>query len=305
MSLESVQGLITRDKFDDWQVSLIYEKKIASSNQQVAERNQRELERVVEAGPSSVRDYLFRRLGVEDRRQAERVIPRLPNPLTPAEMQRLTVHAELEIASCLGEVTPAQAADPAFWTLCHAIWIGDWMFEGDIAAAFMAGNKDKTSEQRTRNFLRGVGGLNRVRGNVSVLEDCQISAAWWRCRTAEAASRAVDENGETLLFDEAHRILWHNGVWKDNLALWTLRKVTALSAPQALAAVVCVLARHDLATKQGDAKRQVQAVMRAVARVSHNYCMHSVNWGQLVAAAQDGLAHSDHVNVIDEADEDE
>ena len=305
MSLESALGLINRDRFDDWQISLIHEKKIASSNQRAAERNQQELEIVVESGPGSVRDYLLRSLGVEDRHQAERSVPQLPNPLTPAAMQRLPVHDELELAKCLGEITPVQAADPAFWTLCHAIWIGQRMFEEDVAAAFMVGSRDRTLEQRARNFLRGIGGLNRVRGNVSVLEDCQISAAWWRCRTAEAASRAASANGGVLSFAEAHRVLWEPGVWKDNLALWLLRKVTALSAPPALAAVVSVLARHGIAPKGGDAKKQVQAVMRAVARVSHNYSMYSMNWGHLVAAAEDGLAHSDGVNVIDEADEDE
>ncbi|WP_419923843.1 hypothetical protein [Candidatus Poriferisocius sp.] len=305
MSLESAQGFIDRDRFDDWQISLIYREKVASSNQGVAERNQLELEGVVEAGPRPVRDYLLKNLGVEDRRQAEREIPRLPNPLTPAEMQMLTVHAEQELAGCLGEVSPAQAADPAFWTLCHAIWIGDGMFEEDVAAAFMAGSRSKTLDQRTRNFLRGIGGLNRVRGNVSVLEDCQISAAWWRCRTAEAASAAASACGEMLSFAEAHEVLWRNGVWKDNLARWLLRRVTALCALQALAAVVTVLARRDFAPKQDDAKKQVRAVLMAVARVSNNYCMHSINWGQLLAAAEDGLAHSDHVNVIDEAGEDE
>ena len=305
MSLESALGLINRDRFDDWQISLIHEKKVASSNQQVVERNQRELEGVVEAGPGSVRDYLLKSLGVQDRHHAERLVPPLPNPLTPAEMRRLPVHAEQELARCLGEVAPAQAADPAFWTLCHAMWIGGEMFEDDVAAAFMVGSRDKTSEDRARNFLRGIGGLNRVRGNVSVLEDCQISAAWWRCRTAEAASRTATDNGELLSFAKAHGVLWHNGVWKDNLALWSLRKVTALCAPRALAAVVSVLARHDLAPQSGDAKKQVQAVMRAVARASHNYCLHSMDWGQLVAAAEDGLANSDHINIIDMADEDE
>ncbi|MXW41727.1 MAG: hypothetical protein F4138_00440 [Acidimicrobiia bacterium] len=307
MRLKSAQGLINRDKFDDWQISLIHEKKIESSNQRVAERNQWELERVMEAGPSSVRDYMLKNLGlgIEERDEAERLVPRLPNPLTPAEMQRLPIYVEQELAKCLREVTPVQAADPAFWTLCHAIWIGNWMFEEDVGSAFMVGSRDRTSDQRARNFLRSVGGLKKVRGNVSVLEDCQISAAWWRCRIAEIASRAARDNGESLSCAEAHGVLWHNGVWKDNLARWSLKCVTVLCAPQALAAVVSVLFRHGLATKQGDAKRQVQAVMRAVARVSYNYSVHSMDWAQLVAAVEDGLAHSDQINMIHEADESE
>jgi len=303
MSFGSAQGLIDRDRFDKWQVSLIHEKKIASSNQRVAERSQQELEQVVEAGPGAVRDYLLKSLGVEDKQEADRLVPRLPNPLTPAEMQRLPVHAEQKIIEHLKDITPAEAADPAFWTLFHAIWIGRWMFEEDIAAAFMVGSRSTTLEQRARNFLRSIGGLNRVRGNVSVLEDCQISAAWWKCRTAETASRAARDNGESLSFAEAHKVLWHTGVWKDNLALWSLRKVTALSAPQALAAVVSVLARHVLAPKQIEAKQQVQAVMRAVAQIGHNYSMHSVSWDRLVATAEEGLVRSHQVDVMNSADE--
>lgn len=296
-------AIINQDRFDEWQKDLIYEKKYAWSDPKKAERNQQELERAVEAGNAQVRDLMLRRLGVESSEDAREAVPQLPNTLTRGEMQRLPLHAEERVYGALRTVSPLQAATPAFWALCHAVWIGDWKFDGDVSSIFMEGGKDKTSEQRTRNFLRRTGGLPRVRKSVSVLEDCQISAAWWRCRTAEAASAAVSGCGETLSFTEAHKVLWHNGVWKDNLALWSLRRVTALSAPPALAAVVSVLARHGLASRQGEAKKQVQAVMWAVARVSYNYCMHSMDWSQLVAAAEEGLARSDDVDVIDEADE--
>ena len=298
-------AIINQDRFDEWQKDLIYEKKYAWSDPRKAERNQQELERAVEAGNTQVRDLMLRRLGVESSEDARKAVPQLPRPLTQAAMQRLPRHDEEKVYEALRVVNPLQAATPAFWTLCHAVWIGDWKFDGDVASIFMEGGKDKTSDQRARNFLRRTGGLPRVRGSVSVLEDCQISAAWWRCRTAEVASDAASDCGETLSFAEAHEVLWHSGVWKDNLARWPVRRVTALSAPPALAAVVSVLARHGLAPKQGDAKKQVQAVMWAVARVSYNYCMHSMDWSQLVAAAQDGLAHSDHVNVVDEVDEEE
>lgn len=298
-------GIINQDRFDEWQKDVIYEKKYSWSDPKKAQRNQEELEWAVEAGNAQVRNLILRKLGVESNEDARRVVPQLPNRLTPGEMQRLPLQVEERVYEALRIVNPLQAATPAFWALCHAVWIGDWKFDGDIASIFMEGGKDKTSEQKTRNFLRRTGGLPRVRRNVSVLEDCQISAAWWRCRTAEAASRAAQDNGEPLSFAEAHRVLWHNGVWKDNLALWTLRKVTALSAPQSLAAVVSVLARKDLAARQGDAKRQVQAVMRAVARVSYNYSMHSMDWGRLVAVAEDGFAHHESVDVVHEAEEEE
>ncbi|MCY4257158.1 MAG: hypothetical protein OXE04_02565 [bacterium] len=301
MSIDSAQELIDRDRFDKWQISLIYAKKIASSNEQTAERSQRQLEQVVESGPTAVRDYLLKSLGVQDRQEADRIVPSLPNPLTPAEMQRLPIHAEQKIAGCLTGITPAEATDPAFWTLCHAIWIGRWMFEEDVAAAFMVGSTSNTSERRARNFLRGIGGLNRVRGYTSVLEDCPISAAWWKCRAAEVASRAARDNGELLSVAKAHEVLWHNGVWKDNLARWSLKRVTVLSAPRVLAAVVSVLASSDLASKQGEAKQQVQAVMWAIARASHNYCVHYMPWNKLVGVAAEGLAQWDQVDVIDEA----
>ncbi len=305
MSFDSIQGLIDRDRFDKWQVSLIYEKKVASSNQRVAEKNQRELAQVAEAGPRVVCDYLLNNLSVKDRQEADRLVPKLPNPLTPAEMQRLPIHAERKIAESLQDVMPAQAADPAFWTLCHAIWIGRQMFGDDVVAAFMIGANNKTSDQRTRNFLRRVGGLNRVRGNVSVLEDCPISAAWWKCRIAKIASNAAQANGESLVFAKAHEVLWHTGVWNDNLVRWSLRRVTVLSAPTALAALISVLANHDLAPKQAEAKKQVEAVMLSLAKLGHNYSINSVPWDRLVAVAEEGLAQADQIDVTDEVDENE
>ncbi|MXW41499.1 MAG: hypothetical protein F4124_04310 [Acidimicrobiia bacterium] len=302
MSPIQVGGIYSRDRFDDWQKSLIYEKGLAASDQLVAAINQQQLETVVEAGPRRVREYLLERLGVVDRRQAEDAVPRLPNPLTVAEMQKLPVHAEREIAMSLKDITPVQAADPAFWTLCHAIWIGNWMFDADVAAVFMEGGRAGNSEQRTRNFLRRLGGLHRVRGSVSVLTDCPISAAWWRYRTAVAASRQASEHGTVLSVVEAHQVLQRSQVW-ENLAGWSVKRVTSLNAPYAKAAVISVLARHDLTTNGAKPQQQIQSVMRSVAQLGHTHSLFGIEWQQLVHAAEGGLAKAGSSSVIDDDEE--
>ena len=299
MSPIQVSGIYSRERFDDWQKSLIYEKRLASSDEQVAARNQQQLEIVVEAGPRRVREYLLEKLGVVDRRQAEDAIPPLPNPLTVAEMQKLPVHAERELATSLRDVAPSQAADPAFWTLCHAIWIGNWMFDADVAAVFMEGGRARTSEQRARNFLRRLGGLHRVRGSVSVLTDCPISAAWWKRRTAVVASRQASENGTVLSVDEAHQALQRSQVW-ENLAGWSVRRVTSLSAPYAKAAVISVLAHQDLTTNGVKPQQQIQSVMRSVAQLGHTHSLHGIDWRQLVNAAEVGLAKAGESSLIED-----
>ena len=292
--------LIDRDRFEDWQKSLIYEQKHVSSDQLTAERNQEQLEVVVEAGPSSVRDYLLDKLGIADRREAETFVPSLPNPLTVAEMQNLTLHAERELGQSLGNIKPAEAANPAFWTLCHAIWIGAWMFDADIAAVFMEGARAGNSEQRTRNFLRRLGGLRRVRGNVSVLTDCPISAAWWRYRIARAASDVAQGRGSDLSVEKAHQVLRKSQIW-ENWAGWSLKRVTSLNAPAAQAAVIVALAHQDTANNGVSDKQKVQGALRAVAQAAHNHSLHSIKWDQLLGIAAEGLVYAP----AEETEEDE
>ena len=135
----TLNDLIDFERYERWQKSIIYEKnryRDQDSDEAVAARQssaslQEQLHVAVGGGQSATRFYLFEHLGVEDPKLAMQEVPELPNPLTVGEMSSLPIHAEYELAMCLGDsFTPAQAAQPAIWTLCHAVWIGREMFGG-------------------------------------------------------------------------------------------------------------------------------------------------------------------------------
>ena len=301
MSAAELASIIDTGRFEDWQRQLIYEQKLyrnqdseaARETQRRVAQEQKTLADAIEAGPSAAFAYLLRRLGVSEADIGADTIPLLPKPLTVAEMRSLPAFAEEQIAIRLHQsIFPAQAADPAFWTLCHAFWMRSFLFGGDLKAVFFDGPKADNAEARTRNFLRRVGGLRRVRGNVSPLTDCPISVAWWRLRMALEASEEAARHGDRLTTTEAHEALRQPTVW-ENLTLWSVRRVTSLSAPRARAAVVAVLARHADVPSGTKATQRVQSVMRSVARVGHSHSYFDTPWSRLVAAAEAGLSDSD------------
>ena len=175
------------------------------------------------------------------RARALREVPHLPNPLTAGEMSQLPAYAEQKLAEPLHEsLTPAQAAQPAIWTMCHAAWIARGDFGSNLAAIFCEGPRANTVEARTRNFLRRTGGLRRVRGNTSPLVDCPISAAWWRYRVALEASSIAKREGSDLAVAAAHETVRTRDVW-DYLVGMSLRQVTSVCASTARSAAVVAL----------------------------------------------------------------
>lgn len=286
---------LSLDRHSDWQKSLTYEKKKhrdpnseqAVQRRQEVEQNQARLIAATEAGPEAAKSYLLEALGT-DEHAARTAVPGLPNPLTPGEMTRLPVHAERELARTLdGCLTPAQAAEPAVWALCHAVWISDDVFGADLAAVFL--DAGSTSEARTRNLLRRTGGLRHIRGNVSPLVDCPISRAWWRRRIArDTASVVTAETGDELDTDAAHEVLHKPEIWS-NLVGMSMRQVTAVCAPRARAAAVVALRRLGTAAGQ-TARARTQGAIRALGRLSHSHNLTLTPWQHLVDTASAGAA---------------
>ncbi len=298
------------DRHSDWQKSLTYEKKQhrdpnseqAVQRRQEVEENQARLIGAVEAGPEAARDYLLHEaLGVDDAALARLAMPSLPR-LTPGEMSRLPIHAEREVARALdGQITPAHAAEPAVWALCHAVWISDGVFGADLAAVFLDGPRANTSEARTRNFLRRTGGLRHVRGNTSPLDDCPVSAAWWRRHIArEVASVVAAETSVSseLDADTAHKVLHNREIWS-NLVTMSLRQVTAVCAPRARAALVTALHNHGATVSGSKAARALtQGAIRALGRLSHSHNLTETPWQHLVDTATEGLDSTSAVTGI-------
>ena len=170
--------------YDAWQRTLVTTKKTTATDSKAAHERQEDFIHRIRLG----RGATF--LMLMDALQAspditEGLIPQLPARVNTDQMLRLPRHDEQHIGRALYDrFTPAEAAEPAVWALCHAYWIRDSAFGDDILAVFALRNRDKTPEQRVRNVLRGIGGLRHIRGNITAFADSSISQAWWRYHLA-------------------------------------------------------------------------------------------------------------------------
>ena len=302
-------GLVDVERHDAWQASLIFEARNYrdQNSDEAAERRQgvaaaqAQLAEALGGGFLATAQYLLTALGVENGVQALREVPHLPSPLTAGEMSHLPAYAEQKLAERLHEsLTPAQAANPAVWTMCHAAWISRGDFGPNLATVFCEGPRADTMEARTRNFLRRTGGLRRVRGNTSPLVDCPISAAWWRYRVALEVASIASGAGWAIEVDEAHEALRPRNVW-ENLVGMSLRQVTAVSASTARAAAV-VAFEQQLRESNGLTRVQVQAAIRELARLSYGYSLSHVSLSVLVEAATRGIESANADDLEDEED---
>ena len=270
-------------RLGDWQRRLIWEQKhhAGSSNAQQAARRaqvvgrQRELLDAVARGPQTLSEYLRRELQLPE--EDGFCAPQLPRILTGPEIREPPLALELELGSAWSEdVTPARASRPLFWARSFSEWLGRQEIQGDLISAFtLGGNADRGGyddeaarnrrEAQTRNFLRRLMGIPVVRFNVSVLSDCTISRAWWRSRLA----RLTEEQSEgTVGAADAHRVLHaRNAAWEELVRL-AVRRVTVISQPRALAAVVA----HFVT--RGEMKRE--AVARVAQGIARYALLHSV-----------------------------
>lgn len=306
-----LRELVNLEFYEDWQKEIIYEKKYykdqgsdaAVARRRSVENRQAQLAEAVGGGPRATGEYLFEALGIDNPKEALRQVPKLPNPLTEGEMSHLPAHAERELALQLHEsLSPAEAAQPAVWTLCHAVWIAEGNFGRNLATVFCEGPKANTVEARTRNFLRRTGGLRRVRGNTSPLVDCQIAAAWWRYRVACLASDTAQTGGAELTVDAAHQVLRPRDVW-ENLVTMSLKRVTTVCAPRARAAAVVAFSKHCHDSGAHVTRAQVQGAIRELARLGHSHSLGHAPWDALVGAATRGISNASHAEVIDDDQE--
>ena len=254
---------------------------------------QRALIDAVAQGPAALSQYLLRMLRVIDTTALHGAVPPLPNPLTAAAMQRLPRYDEVKIAESLHNVLPAEAATPVYWTACHAVWIEQGYFD-DLVASFLEGPGTRDDEARTRNFLRRTGGLERVRGKVSVLVNCPIAMAWWRVRTAREIAEVSEDTG--VDFSTAHELLHDPTIWAELTGL-SVKRLTSLNAPRARAAAMVALVERGTIGNEVKAslkKTRCQGALRAVGRLSHSFSLNTTPWQTLLESALIGIDEADN-----------
>lgn len=180
-------------------------------------------------------------------------IPIPSRQLSAQEMRRPPPQAADLISQTLSDISPSDAASPAFWTAVHIQWAQCSIIDEQWSRELVGKNDDATA----RNVCRYLGGLPHIRGKTSVLSDCPISAVWWQRRTASRIA-AVEECELT----EARLLEILPDIWRplsDNL----VKLVAVMNQPRALAAFLTYYDRKYPAS--APPRKVFQAGLRHVA----------------------------------------
>ena len=222
------------------------------------------------------------RLGLGVRQKVD--APELPRPLTSSEYRDPPLALEHDLCGALQDLTPAIAAQPTFWTLCHIAWIEAECFEPPLDHFFLGskvtGKMPAKTDTAVRNLFRRMGGLPHERGKLSVLVDCPISCAWWRRRVARFAAAESERVGDPFTVEVAHRVL-HAGsdAWA-RLVGDSVRRITVVNSSRLHAALITeyINAARD---KHGLPAKEFQAVVRDLATFGTTLCFDTVPWAEM------------------------
>ena len=275
-----------RERLSTWQMAAVQtgrkDDKHAAAHNEKARPLQEELIAAVKDGPQALANHMRGKLGLGVRQEID--APALPRPLTSSEYRDPPLALERDLCEALPHLTPAIAAQPAYWTLCHIAWMEADCFEPPLAPFFLGakvtGKMPRSTDAAVRNLFRRMGGLPHVRGKLSVLADCPISCAWWRRRVARLAAAESERVGDPFSVEDAHRVL-HAGsdAWA-RLVGDSVRRITVVNSPRLHAALIAEYfdAARD---ERGLPAKELQAVVRELATFGTTLCFDTVPWTEL------------------------
>lgn len=280
--------LQVRERMSDWHTNAVEirrkDDKEAAAHNERAEPLQEELIAAVGDGTEALAGLMRRRLGLGVGQEID--APALPRPFSPSEFRDPPLALERDLCAALADLTPALAAQPAFWTVCHIAWIEVERFEPPLAPFFLGakvtGKNPATTDAAVRNLFRRMGGLPHVRGKLSVLVDCPISCAWWRGHIARLAAAESKRVGDPFSVEDAHRVLHAGGDAWARLAGDSVRRITVVNSSRLRAALIAHY--FDAARDKGGLRaKELQAVVRELATFGATLCFDMVPWKDLRA----------------------
>ena len=277
---------VLRERLSAWQTAAVKtgrkDDKHAAAHNERAERLQDELIAVVTEGSQALTSHMRGKLGLGVSEGID--APQLPRPLTSSEFRDPPLALERDLCGSLADLTPAIAAQPAFWTLCHISWIEGESFESPLEPFFLGakvtGKMPSKTDAAVRNLFRRMGGLPHVRGKLSVLADCPISCAWWRGRVAALTAAESERVGEPFSAEDAHRVLHAGGDAWARLVGDSVRRITVVNSSRLRAALIAEYS--DAARDKGGLPaKELQAVVRELATFGTTLSFDSVPWEEL------------------------
>lgn len=147
------------------------------------------------------------------------------------------------------DISPMLAQHPIFWHAVHVQALAEGKIKGNISMYLSKREKD-TPEQRVSQFLSRMGGQAERRGYSTLLvNDCRLSAVWWRGYIASIVASNSDEQEKNIM-----EFLHKNVALSRNIARFAVARLTLLCQPRLITALIITFKNNNRTTSLSDNK---------------------------------------------------
>ena len=146
-------------------------------------------------------------------------------------------------------ISPMLAQHPIFWHAVHVQALAEGKIKGNISMYLSKREKD-TPEQRVNQFLSRMGGQAERRGySTLMVNDCRLSAVWWRGYIASIVATNSDEQEKNIM-----EFLHKNVALSRNIARFAVARLTLLCQPKLITALIIALKNNNRTTSLSEDK---------------------------------------------------
>ena len=208
--------------------------------------------------------------------------PLLPFGLRESEFAKAPVATARAIRSAYRCLSPPEAASVSVWNVItlHNIQAGrlqapylavssDRITGMDRIRKALSERDEKQIDDCVRTVFRTMGGLHRIRGNVSVISDCTLARYWWIGRVLEISGMDEDRAWKAL---DRH--------WRE-IAQWAMRRLTVIGNPVLMRVLVAHITRHPV-----DTNAQMRTILKRISRRVDEVSVHSWSEGEVRALVE-------------------
>ena len=147
------------------------------------------------------------------------------------------------------DISPMLAQHPIFWHAVHVQALAEGKIKGNISMYLSKREKD-TPEQRVNQFLSRMGGQAERRGySTLMVNDCRLSAVWWRGYIASIVATNSDEQEKNIM-----EFLHKNVALSRNIARFAVARLTLLCQPKLITALIIALKNNNRTTSLSEDK---------------------------------------------------
>lgn len=201
-------------------------------------------------------DFLERKYSIMSLAEKEETILSLPRVMDALEdMELLSKADKFSEAFDLFQywkaidVSPMLVQHPVFWHAVHVQALAEGKINGNISM-YLSKRKKDAQKQRINQFFNRMGGQPERSGySTLMVNDCRLSAVWWRGYIASMVADNSDEQEKDVM-----EFLHKNVALSRNIARFAVARLTLLCQPKLITALIIVLKNSNASASLSDDK---------------------------------------------------